>query len=696
MRGRVPLLGTALLLACHCDSSRAVRACPELLEASEGASEHCLPAACVHACDTNERQPCKCAESAWSPATCGRTLGSKICKCDPSANVSAALSWIEDVESGRDTSSQLHLHERSASERFMMLKLAVGSAAPTAATALAAARACEGASTTDLRSLQERLAQNHFCAVGRSGALKKVATQLLSDSVLNLPATAMSVAAQRRAAYVAVGNVSTTMEDILQVYRSLCVPLLHAVINCGGPHGETDATTAAALALWLQAPEVLERIVDVGMPLARGAIPSHLAANELIAPGRGLAHLAALVENSADGTLALFASRTPELYSHRDVWGLSAAELVHPGGDAARSGSFEESSEECSAAQSATTTPVAAGPDTSPGVEHDADHGSWPTAEVAPAGFGDVSACAIDEIRAEAVYANASTMAAFVRSYVLGRRPVMVRGASTKDVRLQELRQLLSRGALLQAVGGYGVTIADIPYGKVFGRNQSESTIAEFVRGFIDRLDADAAVVADRVNCSAADTSCSAKELPADLPPAHVFVMSLRHPNKLDRKGQPKLISLGDLLPHDPDWVSAGKAGQLDLDGKGSATRLILEGTDKMGARQFYLGGPHTGAPMHWHNAAWNYLAYGLKVWALMPQQPLYSNLPVRSLFANRFEVLGRLPEPRPPLPPLVCTQSAGDLLVVPSRWAHATYNLRTSIGLAVEFSAISATSEAK
>jgi len=37
------------------------------------------------------------------------------------------------------------------------------------------------------------------------------------------------------------------------------------------------------------------------------------------------------------------------------------------------------------------------------------------------------------------------------------------------------------------------------------------------------------------------------------------------------------------------------------------------------GVTQFYLGGPGSGSPVHWHNDAVNYAVHGSKLWTMLP-----------------------------------------------------------------------------
>jgi len=95
---------------------------------------------------------------------------------------------------------------------------------------------------------------------------------------------------------------------------------------------------------------------------------------------------------------------------------------------------------------------------------------------------------------------------------------------------------------------------------------------------------------------------------------------------------------------------------------------------------QFYLGGAGAGAQPHWHGAAWNWLAHGRKRWLLSPpNEAVYSQQHVRP-------AVERLAASADAFAPLVCEQRAGDVLLVPETWGHATVNEEAwSVGWATE-----------
>jgi hypothetical protein len=100
---------------------------------------------------------------------------------------------------------------------------------------------------------------------------------------------------------------------------------------------------------------------------------------------------------------------------------------------------------------------------------------------------------------------------------------------------------------------------------------------------------------------------------------------------------------------------------------------------------QFYLGGPGTGSPLHFHKDAFNALMYGKKRWFLIPPaSALYSTVPISTWVVNTS-----LDGPDMPKGLQMCTQIAGDVIYVPHGWAHGVLNLETSVGVAVEFSSV-------
>ena len=97
---------------------------------------------------------------------------------------------------------------------------------------------------------------------------------------------------------------------------------------------------------------------------------------------------------------------------------------------------------------------------------------------------------------------------------------------------------------------------------------------------------------------------------------------------------------------------------------------------------QFYAGPGLSGAPHHFHEAAWNALIYGRKRWFLFPPaSAIYSTKPALLYLLEDYPL--QVAQGRKPLE---CMQEAGDILVLPTGWGHAVLNVRESIGAAREF----------
>lgn len=115
---------------------------------------------------------------------------------------------------------------------------------------------------------------------------------------------------------------------------------------------------------------------------------------------------------------------------------------------------------------------------------------------------------------------------------------------------------------------------------------------------------------------------------------------------------------------------------------------------------QFYLGGPSTGAPVHFHDDAWNALAFGRKRWFLWePDSAFYRKDATMEWATHHLEkhcntcklsIVERAGAEHPC--PIEFVQYPGDVVYVPRGFAHATLNIQTSIGFAVEFQTVTST----
>jgi hypothetical protein len=96
---------------------------------------------------------------------------------------------------------------------------------------------------------------------------------------------------------------------------------------------------------------------------------------------------------------------------------------------------------------------------------------------------------------------------------------------------------------------------------------------------------------------------------------------------------------------------------------------------------QWAVGGEGTGAPVHFHNTAWNALVYGAKRWLIYP--PHYMMMSSKQIL-DFFET-DRVDYEKRGFSPRGCTQVAGDVMIIPESWAHGVLNIQESVAIATE-----------
>jgi len=93
---------------------------------------------------------------------------------------------------------------------------------------------------------------------------------------------------------------------------------------------------------------------------------------------------------------------------------------------------------------------------------------------------------------------------------------------------------------------------------------------------------------------------------------------------------------------------------------------------------QVAIGGTGTGAPVHFHRPAFNFLLQGEKEWFLFPMgESMWSNMPIEMFIEQE------LPERREH-----CTfakQNVGDIMFVPGQMGHGVRNTERTIAIAQE-----------
>lgn len=99
---------------------------------------------------------------------------------------------------------------------------------------------------------------------------------------------------------------------------------------------------------------------------------------------------------------------------------------------------------------------------------------------------------------------------------------------------------------------------------------------------------------------------------------------------------------------------------------------------------QWYIGPRGSGAPLHFHGNALNYLAYGQKFWVLVPPE---NATYMRQSLSTWLHENSSLPwSTVGGVPVLRCVQDAGSTLYVPAGWGHGVINTQESVGFAKEF----------
>jgi len=96
---------------------------------------------------------------------------------------------------------------------------------------------------------------------------------------------------------------------------------------------------------------------------------------------------------------------------------------------------------------------------------------------------------------------------------------------------------------------------------------------------------------------------------------------------------------------------------------------------------QFAVGMVGSGAPVHFHNTAWNQVFYGAKRWFAQP--PHYNMM-------GKMQILKWVDEERQPMlargwKGAECVQRSGDVIVIPELWGHGVLNLGDTVAVATE-----------
>ena len=100
---------------------------------------------------------------------------------------------------------------------------------------------------------------------------------------------------------------------------------------------------------------------------------------------------------------------------------------------------------------------------------------------------------------------------------------------------------------------------------------------------------------------------------------------------------------------------------------------------------QWAFGGAGTGAPVHYHNTAWNAVVYGAKKWIIYPpHHQIMSNRQILYYIETDVDMFKNRPLDQG-FTHKSCVQTAGDVMIIPESWGHGVLNIQESVAVATE-----------
>lgn len=266
--------------------------------------------------------------------------------------------------------------------------------------------------------------------------------------------------------------------------------------------------------------------------------------------------------------------------------------------------------------------------------ENSSDMGGWDTSNDSNS---DTDRCDIEVIN------HIPDQQEFYTNYVYQSTPVLIRGIALNS----KVRRSFNKDNFIASYGHIEVPASVIPYGHTFGYQTIKTTMATIADSNSNNNTTTTAT-ATAIDGTVDETSIGKSKHP----PLYVFTT----PSSAWHK---KLLEDAPI----PSFVHS----------KESPIIIDVE-------TQFYLGSKGTGAPVHFHGAAINILAFGMKKWYIyQPSDAFYTTQSVyESINSNDVNSATNA---------LQCTQKAGDMMYIPALYAHGTMNLQQSIGVAHEIS---------
>ena len=285
--------------------------------------------------------------------------------------------------------------------------------------------------------------------------------------------------------------------------------------------------------------------------------------------------------------------------------------------------------------------------------------------------------------------------AAFQARYQARGLPVLLRGLAAQ----WPLRSAWTRSGLVDGPAGTAAfgNVGRVPYAAAFGASPAALISEVTLAAFIESLLSGGGGAQQQPSCMKGEACAQTGAAPA---PLYVFdspasPAARRAALTLDAQrgggssaGAAALMATLELVPQFLRGdvlllkdASELRPGAMSQDNSGDP----LVRPSPAPKPQVFVGGPGSGAPLHYHTDAWNVVAWGRKHWWLLPPAAgAYSSEPAASWAKRSEAAFARLGVGGAPFE---CVQQAGDVLFVPAGWAHAVLNTgeNVTVGAAVE-----------
>jgi ankyrin repeat protein len=223
------------------------------------------------------------------------------------------------------------------------------------------------------------------------------------------------------------------------------------------------------------------------------------------------------------------------------------------------------------------------------------------------------------------------------RHYYALHRPVLLRHA-VQQWSIVNNSKKWSRTNILDTIGDVSFSIGKIPYASDYGTQHGRSTLNQYMSSYMSN--------------------------------------NFNYDN-VTRRNHPPYLFEGSLPRNLSSPTSLLSMPFIPLLGATRQNHLI---------HQLMIGPRCSGAPPHFHRSAINALAVGTKLWMIWPPTLAFFNRQhIFTWMTNAFNHLASSNITSITMP-MLCIQSAGDAIYIPSDWGHAVINLDDTVAIAVEF----------